>query len=198
MVGKCHSADLVGTSPRFVCTLSDTLNQGPLLPPRSADSGARRAARLHHRPSVHPTVTATRRLPTRAPRSRRRPADPTPPAPAGDQASMGEAGRDLLAVMRDEDDRRVGRIGSQVGEPHEQPLAAPRSSPANGSSRRISSGSLISARARSTCWRSPSEITPNGRSPTLPTPPAVRSTSAFPSPPAYTGSTMSREPRNVR
>ena len=56
---------------------------------------------------------------------------------------------------------------------------APRSRPANGSSSRSSSGSLISARASRTCWRSPSEITPNGRSPMLPTPPRTSSRSAF-------------------
>ena len=45
-----------------------------------------------------------------------------------------------------------------------RPSRAPRSSPAAGSSIRISSGSPISARASRTCWRSPSDSRPNARS----------------------------------
>ena len=92
---------------------------------------------------------------------------------------MGESGRDLLAMVRDQDDGRGRRICSQRGEADGRRSRAPKSRPANGSSSRISSGSLISARASSTCWRSPSEITPNGRSPSSPTLPRVRSPSAF-------------------
>ena len=43
----------------FGCTLSDPLNQGPLSGAAPRPLPARQTARLHQRPSVHPTVTAS-------------------------------------------------------------------------------------------------------------------------------------------
>jgi hypothetical protein len=60
MVGKCHSADLVGTSPlNSVCTPVTASKQALVFLPCSCTRGADQVARLHHRPAVHPTVTGT-------------------------------------------------------------------------------------------------------------------------------------------
>ena len=59
--GEMRSADLVDTSPLpLVCTRTDRVESSAFSPVALfVASAATSAARLHHRPSVHPTVTGT-------------------------------------------------------------------------------------------------------------------------------------------
>src|ERR1700677_2400625 len=59
MVGKCHSADLVGTSPDALFVPSATRRIKALFRVPFTEIARRQEARLHQRPSVQPTVTAT-------------------------------------------------------------------------------------------------------------------------------------------
>ena len=125
-----------------------------------------RSARLHHLPSLQPTATATSKQADTCCDVMTSPSGPAAMRrPGAHEAAMGEPGRDLLAVVRHQDDRGARRRPRPgVRSRRSRRSRAPRSSPANGSSSRRSSGSLMSARARRTCWRSPSEITPKDRS----------------------------------
>ena len=77
---------------------------------------------------------------------------------------MGEARRDLLDVVRDQDS--AGAYGSSASAPSRRTRSSrpPRSRPAAGSSSSSSSGSAMSARAIWTRLRSPSDSVPNVRS----------------------------------
>ena len=155
----------------FVCTLSDPLNQAPFLSPISRS--ATQTARLHHRPSVQPTVTATpKQCGDVAPRSRPRVAVPTPPVdhPTTRPPWLNPGGISSQWCVTRTIGGLPGSVASVVSRTSNR-SRAPKSRPANGSSNNNSSGSLMSARARRTCCRSPSEITPNGRPPMSPTPP---------------------------
>src|ERR1700683_2836584 len=67
MVGKCHSADLVGTSPLLRLYPRRHAESRPSFGACSPDPGALQTARLHHRLSGCTTVTApSKRADTRA------------------------------------------------------------------------------------------------------------------------------------
>ena len=87
-------------------------------------------------------------------------------ATAAHEGDMGDARGDLLDVVGDEHEGPVSGSAAKAAMRATRRSRAPRSSPAAGSSRRRSSGSPMSARARSTCWRSPSDRTPNSWSAT--------------------------------
>ena len=91
-------------------------------------------------------------------RSARRPRPARPRAPA-----RGRTRRDLLDVVRDEDDRGRSRLARPAGRGRASSVSrAPRSRLAAGSSRSSRSGSGMSARAIETRRRSPADSVPNG------------------------------------
>ena len=164
-----------------VCTRRANPNQDHPGSPSSRVSQRCQTARLHQRPSVRPTVTATPKhaetaseviARVRGPEATRCPARMRAPwvNPGGISSQW--------CVTR----TTTGPPGSAARCRPDVPAAAPAPP---GRARRMarrasrSSGSPINARASRTCWRSPSEMTPKGRSAMSATPPRARRRSAL-------------------
>ena len=125
---------------------------------RRRPGGPAASVTLDDQRQVERPPTGSRRSARSRAGRRRRPA-------LAQQQHVGEAGRDLLDVVRDQHERRRVRCRRRA-----RPAARPGPrgrrgrGPAAGSSSSISSGSVISARAICTRLRSPSLRVPNVRS----------------------------------